>query len=270
MIRRRNRLSCIRANQDLENIEMGNAHGGSGYRFEGKAALCAIVVAHSLFMVACVGPGHHLLNEQLQTSGAKPILSVQGYVRPDTAELGRRWQVAAVEMSKQPGFVSAQLSAGVGQSPLWLAESRWESVDALKKAFANPDVVTAELQMPQESFEHVFEDGSEGRMSTGEQYTDNETSIVLINPFTVPSDKLEQAVALWEQGRDFLQQQPGYVSTALHQSLKEDAQYRLVNIARWESMEAFNAANAKMRSAGVLSPVEGVSNSPALYTVIRR
>ncbi len=249
---------------------MTNRQEGSTHQISKKALPVASLIALTALGSACVGPGHHLLNEQLRTSGSKPILSVQGYMKPDSTELRQRWQVAAAAMSKQPGFISARLSAGVDQSPLWLAESKWESLDALKKAFENPDVLTAELQMPQESFEHLFEDGSEGKMNTESQTSNDGTPVVLINPFTVPSDKLEEAIVLWEQGRDFLREQPGYISTALHQSLQPDAQYRLINVAKWESMEAFNAANAKMRSAGVLSPVEGVTNSPALYTVIRR
>ncbi|MEM7169850.1 MAG: antibiotic biosynthesis monooxygenase family protein [Pseudomonadota bacterium] len=92
---------------------------------------------------------------------------------------------------------------------------------------------------------------------------------VLINPFTVPAGKLDETIAMWEQARDFLQKEPGYISTALHQSVSLDAQYRLINVAQWESVETYTAATKKMRSEANLPRIEGVRPAPALYTVIR-
>ena len=97
----------------------------------------------------------------------------------------------------------------------------------------------------------------------------NESTIVLINPFVVPADKLDETIVMWEQARDFLKQQPGYITTALHQSLEADAQYRLINVAHWESAEAFVTANEKMKAEVDLPRIEGVTNGPALYRVIR-
>ena len=92
---------------------------------------------------------------------------------------------------------------------------------------------------------------------------------VLINTFTVPADKLEETIVYWEQARDFLKEQPGYVSTKLHQSLSPDAKYLLVNVAEWTSPEAFKAANAQMQEKASLPKIEGVIPGPGLYRVIR-
>jgi heme-degrading monooxygenase HmoA len=95
------------------------------------------------------------------------------------------------------------------------------------------------------------------------------TPVILINPFTVPVGKVEEAIVLWEAGRDFLAQQPGYISTKLHESLSTDASYQLINVAEWESIETFKAATTKMRALPDLPLVEGVSSAPQLYDVIR-
>ncbi|MFW2367411.1 MAG: antibiotic biosynthesis monooxygenase family protein [Desulforhopalus sp.] len=98
-------------------------------------------------------------------------------------------------------------------------------------------------------------------------------NVVLINPFTVPALKLEESIVFWEKARDFLKQEPGYVSTKLHQSLKPDATYQLVNVAEWESAEAFKSASQKMRDyfrSEKINMVEGLKNDPALYRVIRK
>ncbi|MEM7169839.1 MAG: antibiotic biosynthesis monooxygenase family protein [Pseudomonadota bacterium] len=107
------------------------------------------------------------------------------------------------------------------------------------------------------------------RADEGKTTMDEKTSVVLINPFTVPVGKVDEAIKAWEAGRDFLSQQPGYISTKLHQSLTVDAQYQLINVAEWESPEAFRAATSAMRENGKFPPVEGVVVGPALYHVIR-
>ena len=97
--------------------------------------------------------------------------------------------------------------------------------------------------------------------------SDNE--ITLINPFEVPANKLDETILFWEQARDFLQTQPGYISTSLHQSITDDARFRLINIAKWESAEAFIAASKKMQAEAGLPKIEGLVPSPGLYKVIR-
>ena len=43
--------------------------------------------------------------------------------------------------------------------------------------------------------------------------------VVLINAFDVPDGEADQFIAAWEKSRDFMQSQPGYVGTALHQAV---------------------------------------------------
>ena len=93
--------------------------------------------------------------------------------------------------------------------------------------------------------------------------------VVLINPFVVPEGRHEAAIRYWEQARDFLKEQPGYVSTQLHRSLQPDATFLLINVAVWESPEAFRAASQRMRDELGLPRIEGLMGNPALYEVIR-
>lgn len=69
--------------------------------------------------------------------------------------------------------------------------------------------------------------------------------VILINAFEVPAGQDEQFLMSWERSRDFLRAQPGYLSTRLHRSLAPSADFRYVNVARWESAEAFRAATAQ-------------------------
>jgi len=94
-------------------------------------------------------------------------------------------------------------------------------------------------------------------------------AVVLVNPFVVPDGRLEETVTYWERARAFLAEQPGYVSTRLHQSLRPDATYRLVNVAVWESPEAFQSAMRAMQAEVGPPTIAALETDPALYTVIR-
>lgn len=93
--------------------------------------------------------------------------------------------------------------------------------------------------------------------------------VVLINAFEVPADQAENFIAAWEQTREFLRSQPGYIETALHQALTPDADFLFVNIARWETPEAFGAAigSAGMRAAS--AGLAGYTPHPSLYRIVR-
>ncbi|MCR9253819.1 MAG: antibiotic biosynthesis monooxygenase [bacterium] len=91
----------------------------------------------------------------------------------------------------------------------------------------------------------------------------------LINSFEVPKDKLEESIIYWEACRDYLKTQPGYISTKLHQSLSGDAKFQLVNVAKWESPEAFMNASKKMNAELGVDPPEGLMPNASLYNAIR-
>lgn len=93
--------------------------------------------------------------------------------------------------------------------------------------------------------------------------------ITLINSFEVPVGKLEASIKYWEACRDFLKKEHGYISTKLHQSVGDGARFQLVNIAIWETPQAFMDASKKMNKELNIPPTEGLKANPALYTIIR-
>ena len=93
--------------------------------------------------------------------------------------------------------------------------------------------------------------------------------LVLINAFEVPPDRDDDFIRGWEAARDYLETQPGYVDTALHQALSPEADFRFVNIAHWETADAFQAA---LQSPGFREVAQGLAEfraHPALYRVVR-
>jgi len=73
----------------------------------------------------------------------------------------------------------------------------------------------------------------------------NERAVVLINAFEVPSGADESFLADWERAHDFLLGQPGYRSSQLHKSVELGADFRYVNVAVWDSEDAFRAATSR-------------------------
>ena len=67
----------------------------------------------------------------------------------------------------------------------------------------------------------------------------NGEPVVLINAFEVPDGQDEAFLQAWEHTRAFLSTQEGYLWTRLHRSLSPSAEFRFVNVARWESPQAF-------------------------------
>jgi heme-degrading monooxygenase HmoA len=103
----------------------------------------------------------------------------------------------------------------------------------------------------------------------GSQVDEQRQPMILINAFEVPPDKDDEFIRGWEAARDFLQTQAGYVDTALHRAVSPDADFRFVNVARWESPQHFQAA---IQSDGFREASQGLASfppHPALYEVVR-
>jgi heme oxygenase (mycobilin-producing) len=93
--------------------------------------------------------------------------------------------------------------------------------------------------------------------------------VVLINAFEVPAEEADQFIAAWEKSRDFMQAQPGYVDTALHQAVTPGAHFQFVNIARWQTAEAFTAATQSHGFRESAAGLAGYRPHPGLYRIIR-
>ena len=90
--------------------------------------------------------------------------------------------------------------------------------------------------------------------------------VVLINAFEVPEGQDEAFLEGWERVRAFLATQQGYLSTRLHRSLSPSADYRFVNVAVWQSAQAFQAATSQPEFTNAAIPFPFHAS---LYQVVR-
>ena len=55
----------------------------------------------------------------------------------------------------------------------------------------------------------------------------------------------------------------------LEQLARDNPRFQLINVAQWESVDAFEAATARMRMESRAKPPAGLKANPALFQVIR-
>jgi heme-degrading monooxygenase HmoA len=87
----------------------------------------------------------------------------------------------------------------------------------------------------------------------------------LINAFEVPPEADERFIAGWDRARDFLAGGQGFAATALHRALREDADFRFVNVASVDSPQTWHAAIADPDFPGGRMPFKA---HPSLYEVV--
>ena len=80
----------------------------------------------------------------------------------------------------------------------------------------------------------------EPRAAIASQLGDTGGPLVLLNVFTMEASDADAFMQAWIAESEFFKQQPGYISTQLHQGVGGSTMY--VNYAVWESAAAFAAA----------------------------
>jgi hypothetical protein len=95
-------------------------------------------------------------------------------------------------------------------------------------------------------------------------------SLTLVNLFTVPAGEEDAFQARFQSVCEKLDGMPGFEGTELHRNAGVgDQSYAFVNIARWESADAWREALPKiMATGGLLSG--GVIPKAALYESVFR
>jgi heme-degrading monooxygenase HmoA len=96
-----------------------------------------------------------------------------------------------------------------------------------------------------------------------------EADAVLINPFDVPPGEDAAFTEAWERAATLLRRHPGFHASRLYRSVTDEADFRWVNVARWETAAAFGAAaqDPEFQAAARAMPHRG---HPMLYEVISR
>jgi hypothetical protein len=99
--------------------------------------------------------------------------------------------------------------------------------------------------------------------------TERAEPLVLINLFAMPPDLIDGFIQKWPGNIEKAKGAKGFRGTRLHRAIDPDAQYPVVNIARWDSAEDWRATVSEHFWLPGSPAPEGrfpVAH-PALYTV---
>lgn len=96
------------------------------------------------------------------------------------------------------------------------------------------------------------------------------TPVILINPFSVHKGGEEEFIKMWDEIAQFMKNQPGFIDTKLHRSLDPNARFQFINVAHWESAEAWQSAMSTVgpKAQGLAEQMQfEFEHNPALYQV---
>jgi heme-degrading monooxygenase HmoA len=174
------------------------------------------------------------------------------------------WERARDFLAGQDGYRSTALHRSLSPDAdfRFVNVAEWASPVAFRAATTHPDFPGRELPFPAHPglYEVVREDPPPGEGPGG---------VVLVNAFEVPPDGDDAFLASWEASRQFLRAQPGYLATRLHRSLSPEVDFRFVNIGRYASPQAFQAAIGQPEFREAAAAIQHRAH-PGLYEVVRR
>jgi heme oxygenase (mycobilin-producing) len=195
-----------------------------------------------------------------------PVVLINLFEVPAGADEGfiAAWERARDFLQAQDGYRSTELHQSLGPDAefRFVNVAEWASPAAFQAATGQPDFPGRAMPFPAHPglYQVVAEDPPPG---------DDPGGVVLVNAFEVPPDGDDAFLAAWEQTRQFLRGQPGYLATRLHRSLSPEADFRFVNIGRYESPQAFQAAVGQPGFREAAAAIQHRAH-PSLYRVVRR
>jgi heme oxygenase (mycobilin-producing) len=95
--------------------------------------------------------------------------------------------------------------------------------------------------------------------------------IYLIHPFQVSSDQVNDFLNAWEIVDQYMKKQSGFIETKLHRSLNYNdlTAFSFINIATWESTDAFHKAVSHDNFISLAKRVLKFSRGPGLYEIVK-
>jgi heme-degrading monooxygenase HmoA len=77
-----------------------------------------------------------------------------------------------------------------------------------------------------------------------ERENKNRDSVILINKFDVPSDKIEQFLEDWAETSSLFKQQPGFITTELYKGIGKSSVF--VSYQVWKSIDDFKKGSSSV------------------------
>jgi heme-degrading monooxygenase HmoA len=97
----------------------------------------------------------------------------------------------------------------------------------------------------------------------------DENGVTFINVIELPADAVDAFLEQWQERAKFMRDAPGFRDSRLHRAKLPGARFQLINIAHWDSAQAWQTATADPAFQAAIRGVPGaVAPNPALYDVV--
>ena len=93
--------------------------------------------------------------------------------------------------------------------------------------------------------------------------------LTAIVAYEVAHEDRKRFLDSWEKANEFLKKQPGFISTALHEAVSANPDFRFVNISSWESDDAFRKATLSQEFREVNGRLAPFPVHASAYEVVR-
>jgi heme oxygenase (mycobilin-producing) len=98
---------------------------------------------------------------------------------------------------------------------------------------------------------------------------DDNKQCTAIVAYEVAYEDSERFLDSWEKANECLKEQPGFISTALHQAISANPDFRFVNVGCWESADAFRAATQCEAFRNAAGRLDAFTMHASAYEVVR-
>lgn len=87
--------------------------------------------------------------------------------------------------------------------------------------------------------------------------------------YEVKAEDCDKFLNAWDRANDYLREQPGFVTTALHKAESANPDFRFVNIGCWESADHFRDATQSSGFRKAAGQLEAYPIHASVYEIVR-
>lgn len=182
-----------------------------------------------------------------------------------------RWRERVGLIHAAPGFRDARLHRRLSpESRLGLVNvAHWDSIEARDEALAKSDFTASAATAAGYATVHGGWYQVAAEFRTAANGSDEEPGITFVNAFELPRERIDEFLPHWRGRAELMSDASGFRDNRLHRAVDSDTRFQLVNIAHWDSPEAWRTAGNDPRFQQRLSasPDFAIAN-PALFRVV--
>ncbi|MEV6386515.1 antibiotic biosynthesis monooxygenase family protein [Nocardia xishanensis] len=181
-----------------------------------------------------------------------------------------RWRERVALIRTAPGFRDARMHRRLApKARLGLVNvAHWDSIEARDEALANPGFTASAATATNYATVQGGWYQVEAEFHTAGNDSEEGPGITFVDAFELPADRIEEFLPHWLGRAELISKAPGFRDNRLHRAVDADTRFQLVDIAHWDSAEAWRAATGDPSFQQRLSdsPEFAIAN-PALFRV---